>query len=281
MKKLLSVLFSIFVFFTVSCSLEFKVIKRNVEYGNAFLIKLKKSKIFKYEVFFDKRKYPLYEYKENYITFIPIPVEGIKDNILVIKKKILGIRVKKLRKEISIKKRKIRIYHLTKKDENIRLKGPIIKKENQVLIKNLFSLSMYDKFNKDFIVPIKGIITTEFGVKRKGKNFSYFHKGVDIFRKKGTKIKSAGDGIVAFVGKRFNVYGNLIVIDHGLGVKSCYFHLNKVFKKKGNIVKKGEVIAEVGDTGWATGPHLHFGIYLNGIPVDPFWFISFLKEIKF
>ncbi len=69
-----------------------------------------------------------------------------------------------------------------------------------------------------------------------------------------------------------------MMIDHGQGVVSCYFHLNKFLKQEGDTVARGEAVAETGKSGWATGPHLHFGIYLQGDAVDPLWWIKYSNK---
>jgi murein DD-endopeptidase MepM/ murein hydrolase activator NlpD len=126
-------------------------------------------------------------------------------------------------------------------------------------------------------LAVKAKITTRFALLRKAKTYQYFHKGVDFSIPTGTPVKAMNSGKIIFAKSGLNVYGVAMVVDHGQGVTSCYFHLNKLLKKEGETVEKGEIIAESGATGWATGPHLHFGLYLQGEAVDPFWWIKFAK----
>ncbi len=100
-----------------------------------------------------------------------------------------------------------------------------------------------------------------------------FHSGLDIAAPYGNDIWAAGRGKVVFAGRRGG-YGNLVIIDHGYGIKTYYGHASKLLVKEGQDVEKGEVIAKVGSTGRSTGPHLHFEVRINDIPVDPLNYIS-------
>lgn len=121
----------------------------------------------------------------------------------------------------------------------------------------------------DFINPLEGEIITPFGVKRIINNIPKSpHTGIDVAGEKGDKIRAPNDGVVTLVDKQFFA-GNALVLDHGQGVYTMFFHLSKVLVKKGQKVKKGDVIALVGATGRATGPHLHWGVRIQGARVDP------------
>jgi murein DD-endopeptidase MepM/ murein hydrolase activator NlpD len=99
-----------------------------------------------------------------------------------------------------------------------------------------------------------------------------FHKGLDIATRKGTPIIAPADGVVTFAGKKW-LMGNMVTLDHGYGMLTRYGHVSKMLKKKGDRVKRGEVIALVGNTGRSTGPHLHYEVRLNGVPVNPIKYI--------
>jgi len=123
------------------------------------------------------------------------------------------------------------------------------------------------------IRPSKGWLTSNFG-----HRISPFtgrremHKGLDIANREGTLIVAPADGTVKFVGRR-GLMGKTMVIDHGHGMVTRYGHLNAYLKKRGEPVKRGEVIAEMGNTGRSTGPHLHYEVHLNGVPVNPIKYI--------
>jgi murein DD-endopeptidase MepM/ murein hydrolase activator NlpD len=117
--------------------------------------------------------------------------------------------------------------------------------------------------------PTEGWISSSFGYRVSpftGRR--EFHKGLDIATRKGTQIIAPADGIVTFAGKKW-LMGNMVTLDHGYGMLTRYGHIHKILKKKGDRVKRGEVIALVGNTGRSTGPHLHYEVRLNGVPVNP------------
>jgi len=95
-----------------------------------------------------------------------------------------------------------------------------------------------------------------------------FHKGVDLAGKEGSRVLSAGDGIVTWVGKRTG-YGNLVEITHGNGYVTRYGHNKKLLVAVGDTVKKGQQIAVLGSTGRSTGPHVHYEVVHNGQQVNP------------
>jgi len=97
---------------------------------------------------------------------------------------------------------------------------------------------------------------------------SWRHAGVDIPAKRGASISAPAAGVVVDVGD-YLLSGRTVLVDHGQGVMSAYFHLDTATVSKGDIVRAGERIGRVGSTGLATGPHLHFGVYLHGKDVDP------------
>lgn len=119
------------------------------------------------------------------------------------------------------------------------------------------------------IRPTKGFITSTFGYRKSPfTGLRDFHHGLDIGAKIGTPVKSAADGKVTYAGKQ-GPLGNLVVIDHGHGMLTRYGHLNTILINRGDFVKRGEVIGEVGNTGRSTGSHLHYEVHLNGVPVNP------------
>jgi murein DD-endopeptidase MepM/ murein hydrolase activator NlpD len=119
---------------------------------------------------------------------------------------------------------------------------------------------------KPRIAPTYGRFTSGFGFRTNPR--TAFHSGVDIANKKGTPIKAAADGTVEFAGTR-NGYGLTIVINHGFGYKTLYGHTSEMLVKAGDKVKCGQVIAKMGSTGYSTGSHLHYEVFVNGENVDP------------
>jgi len=121
----------------------------------------------------------------------------------------------------------------------------------------------------DFIWPVTGRISSIFGLRRFfNEQERRPHGGLDIAAKEGTPIKATADGTVIDSGDFF-FSGNMIYLDHGQGIISLYAHLNRINVKPGDIVKQGDIIGEVGQTGRVTGPHLHFAIIANQTLIDP------------
>jgi murein DD-endopeptidase MepM/ murein hydrolase activator NlpD len=130
-------------------------------------------------------------------------------------------------------------------------------------------------WNGAFLAPNAGRMSTGYGVRRyyNGKFAKgYYHRGLDYAARTGSPIIAPAAGRVALVGtvsQGFRVHGNIIGIDHGQGVTSIFMHLNRINVKEGDLVKPGQRIGTVGSTGASTGPHLHWGLYVNGKSVDP------------
>lgn len=116
------------------------------------------------------------------------------------------------------------------------------------------------------VVPVQGNITSRYGAREAIRDHA--HRGLDIATKTGTPIKAASDGTIKYSGT-MSGYGNLIIISHGNGITTYYGHCSKLYKKEGEKVKAGDVIAAVGSTGRSTGPHLHFEIRKDGEYVNP------------
>lgn len=128
---------------------------------------------------------------------------------------------------------------------------------------------------KGFIRPVNGTVTSPFGLNRvlngKPKNF---HSGVDFAAPIGHPVRCPANGIVRLVDSGMFLMGKTLMIDHGLGVTSIFIHLNAITVNTGDLVRQGELIARVGKTGRATGPHLHWGISAGRTPLDPLRLIN-------
>jgi murein DD-endopeptidase MepM/ murein hydrolase activator NlpD len=94
------------------------------------------------------------------------------------------------------------------------------------------------------------------------------HAGLDIVASPGTLVRVPADGVVSFAGWD-DQYGKLVSIDHGYGVLTRYAHNSQIFVQVGQRLSKYDVISAVGSTGRSTGPHLHYEVRVNGVPVDP------------
>ncbi len=121
--------------------------------------------------------------------------------------------------------------------------------------------------------PARGWITSMFGAKRGWGGNSRFHEGIDIAGPRGTPIVAPGDGVVTYNGYRQG-YGKAIIIDHGYGISTVYGHCSALFVDEGQRVKRGHLIAAIGNTGRSTGPHLHYEVRVDGVPVDPMLYLA-------
>jgi len=119
------------------------------------------------------------------------------------------------------------------------------------------------------IWPVRGWVTSPFG--NRTSPFSgivKFHEGIDIAAQTGVPIMAPADGVVIKAGFSTG-YGNMVEISHGYGIKTVFAHNSRLNVKAGQRVKRGDVISYVGDSGSSTGPHLHYEVRLNGLPVNP------------
>jgi len=119
------------------------------------------------------------------------------------------------------------------------------------------------------IKPVRGWFTSKFGYRISPfTNRPVMHNGIDIAAAPGSPIVAPADGVVSFAGYDPG-YGKLVSIDHGYGVVTRYGHTSQIFVEVGQKVKRRDVIAAVGNTGRSTGPHLHYEVRVNNVPVDP------------
>lgn len=126
-----------------------------------------------------------------------------------------------------------------------------------------------------FLRPNDGEITTVYGVRRYyNGEFAedYYHRGIDYAGGYGSPVIAPANGYIRLVGtvdQGFRLHGNMIGLDHGQGVVSVYLHLSQIYVKEGDFVTAGQTIGAIGATGAVTGPHLHWGLYVNGEAIDP------------
>ena len=119
------------------------------------------------------------------------------------------------------------------------------------------------------IWPTRGWVTSGFGFRKSPfTGLREKHEGWDIAARNGAPVLTTADGVVVVEGREYG-YGNLVEIDHGYGLVTRYGHNSKHLVKVGDRVKRGQVIALVGNTGRSTGPHLHYEVLLNGVPANP------------
>lgn len=123
---------------------------------------------------------------------------------------------------------------------------------------------------KPSISPVNTRVTASYGTRKNPftNRGSEFHPGIDFAGEIGTPVKATGDGVVIFSGWQSG-YGNVVILSHGYGLTTLYGHNSKLLVKKGDKVKKAQIISKIGSTGRSTGPHLHYEVRLNGNLVNP------------
>ena len=118
-------------------------------------------------------------------------------------------------------------------------------------------------------MPVKGWLTSGFGMRRDPFNGKRkLHEGLDIAARTGTAVYATADGIVSSI-RTEPGYGKVVTVDHGYGYRTVYGHNSRYHVKVGQRVRRGDLIAAVGNTGRSTGPHVHYEVRLNGVPVNP------------
>ena len=163
--------------------------------------------------------------------------------------------------------------------QRIRLSGAAGAKATQMeldRVKAFKQLETPEKYwNSPLVKPNAGPITAGYGIRRYYNGVfanDYYHRGVDYAGGTGSPVVAPAPGRIALVGRLsegFRVHGNVVGIDHGQGVTSIMMHLSRIDVKEGDMVQAGQRVGAVGSTGASTGPHLHWGLYVHGLSVDP------------
>ena len=153
-----------------------------------------------------------------------------------------------------------------------------IRREGEIL-KVIYGIRTDQWLGKGFfILPSSGKAMPNFGERRIFNNKPRSsHKGIDIKVPYGTPVKASNSGRVVLASDLYFA-GKTVIIDHGMSVFTMYCHFSKIRVKRGKLVEKGEIIGEIGATGRVTGPHLHWGVKVSGISVDPFSILSLTFE---
>ena len=118
--------------------------------------------------------------------------------------------------------------------------------------------------------PVRGKVITSYGAKTNGKA----NDGINLAVPEGTPIKAAEDGVVAYSGNELKGYGNLVLVRHSNGYVTAYAHASELMVKRGDTIKRGQVIAKSGQSGEVASPQLHFEIRKGSNPVDPLQFLN-------
>ena len=208
-----------------------------------------------------------YEKPENKIAYINYEEENrLKEETLFLK--VVDGNYEK--EEIKVSSSKVNPKSLEVKNR--------ISKEYKEAMKIYNTVSSQSYIKTKFIQPMKSKITSSFGKARVyNGSLKGYHSGTDYRAKIGTPVLAVNDAKVVLVKKRF-YSGGTVLLDHGEGIYTCYFHMSKFNVTKGDIVKKGELLGLSGKSGRVTGPHLHFSARINGVQVDPLQLIALMNK---
>lgn len=174
-------------------------------------------------------------------------LEGFTNSDIIIN---ASERIDKITSQLYIQSKSLDdVYEMARNKSNMLASIPAIQPLSN---KNLRRLSSFYGYRTDPIYKVRK-----------------FHEGVDFSAPLGTDIYATGDGVVVKVKKSNRHYGNTVLVDHGYGYQTMYAHIHEFKVKKGDRVKRGQIIAIVGNTGKSTAPHLHYEVRKNGRAVNP------------
>ena len=276
------------IFILSTCSaiaFNINISNSNIANGKTALLEFDKEKDIKYEkLLIGKKNYTIFTNpldKNKSYVLLPISYyeKPNKKKVQLIykenskqKTKLLFFNVKdgKYKKEqIKVQKSKV---SLNKKDKKR------ASKEYAQAMKIYNSVTEKSYIHKKFIVPLNTKITSSFGKARVyNDTLKGYHSGTDFRAKVGTPITASNDGIIILAKDRF-YSGGSVIIDHGQGIYTCYYHMSKFDVKKGDEVKRGQLLGLSGATGRVTGPHLHFSVRVSGIQVGPLQLIKLINN---
>ncbi len=160
------------------------------------------------------------------------------------------------------------VLHLKKRERLTPRQRVQIRREREILIRILNKRTPQRLWRGQFVNPVPYGVTSPFGTRRKIHGYMSIHRGTDFRAPTGTPVKAINTGRTVFCGPMV-LTGKTVVIDHGKGLYSLYAHLSAIRTGVGRKCEKGQVIGLSGSTGRVTGPHLHLGVFLCGLAVDP------------
>ncbi len=255
---------------------DFSVSNYSPQQGDAVALYFKDAK--PQAVAFDGQPIPVFLYKNFNVSVFPIaatkkpgdyPLKIVFSDNNIIEKQI-KVRARKfprvvlgIPEELGLTPKKL-VAGLQTEKKNI--ESAVGKKSEDIFFNKPFGLPLLDNRK----------ISGWFGEIRKTGSEEIRHLGVDFAANLGASVFAVNSGVVS---KTYfdEIYGNSVIIDHGHGIFSAYFHLDKIKAKENAPVKKGDIIGLAGKTGYATNPHLHLSVKISGVSVDPLRFISVFK----
>lgn len=220
---------------------------------------------------FASRTWPLYKEGSGWRTYLGTDPNTTPGTRAVIVEAVTGSGPQVLiRRTVKVVRVSFGRRRLTLDPRTLALLDPkLIELEQRKVQRALSVLQPVQLWQGPFGRPVSSRVNSGYGVLSiyQGR-VRGFHRGVDFEAETGAPVSAAADGIVRLA-EMLPVSGNAVLVDHGLGVVTSYLHLSEIVVGLGQHVRKGDVIGLVGSTGLATGPHLHWGLRVNGVHVDP------------
>lgn len=248
--------------------------------GGVKVLVISASNEAKPSAFYGKRKLMVVEYDKQWVTLVGIPL-AVKAGTQKVKIEQAG-KVSNMLFEVSDKQyptQHITIKNKRKVNPN-KMDMDRIGKESVRIKKALKSWTDTDNVPFNFIWPIEGQVSGLFGRRRVFNGQPRRpHSGIDIAAPTGTEIMAPADGIIRGTGDYF-FNGNTVFIDHGQGLVTMFCHLDRIDVVDGEPVVQGDIIGTVGATGRVTGPHLHLGVSLNNVRVEPRLFFPERTDVE-
>ena len=222
-----------------------------------------------------KTKAEVFKYEDHYISILPIDLyASIGDHDISVTFNEGKDNEYEITRTFGVKSKTFKTQHLVVSESlnqsNNNDKANI---EYANVVKPARTISDPDKlWEGEFIMPVSGRLTTDFAEIRYNNNklSSSRHSGLDLAAPSGTTVQAPNNGKVTLAAAGLLSTGNTIVIDHGMGLFTSYYHLNTMNVKVGDSVNKGDIIGTVGTTGFSTGPHLHYMVSVYNTSVNPY-----------
>jgi len=225
------------------------------------------------KVFFNNKRVAVFPHQNTWFAMAGIGLSSKPGDYEFSVKHANGLSLKS---KVTVKYKKYDEQHLTIK--NKRKVNPNKQDNKRIAAESSRKKKAKKQFTEttpyvDFIWPVTGRISSIFGLRRFfNEQERRPHNGLDIAAAEGTPVKATANGKVIDSGDFF-FSGNMIYLDHGQGIISLYAHLSELAVKPGDVVKQGDIIGKVGQTGRVTGPHLHFAIIINQTLIDPIFML--------
>jgi len=280
------ILILIFFFSSLLFSFNLEVSDKNIANGATSLFEFKKEKGFEYKkLTLGKKDFNVYQNPldstKMYALLAVSYYAKVSEELVkvtytqkgVSKVKLISVKIK----DGNYKKEEIQVIKSKVNPKGKKVNDRINKEYHEAM--NLYATATKKNYlTSKFILPMESFITSDFGKARVyNDTLKGYHSGTDFRAKVGTPIISSNDGVVVLVKDRF-YSGGTVIVDHGQGVYTCYYHMSDFSVQKNQKIRKGDELGLSGKSGRVTGPHLHFSVRVGGVQVDPLQFVKLMNK---